>query len=211
MKHVGFAAVVAIVVLGTAGALTYKHWPEAANFEILGKPTLEPQIMRQGSDASDVVVPTKVVPAATQPGETRTAMLDRLAKGTPSEQLQAVRELRTCQAARRWDANRLTYPALPGIDYEKSRANQGVPPTAQACDGILAGQEASANVLLAQAALGGASGATFEIYRASNDMPSVEWHALFDRAIDEQAAKGDTWAVSIKQMQRDYIAASGRK
>ncbi|HSC65892.1 MAG TPA: hypothetical protein VLD35_19800 [Caldimonas sp.] len=220
MKHKLLTVAAAVIGIGLGGVYAFEHWPRASQLEVLGKPSLMPPITAVGKDAPAPAIPRAAAKEAAsapataptlRPGETRTAMLDRLANGTPSEQLLAVRELRTCQIARRMDANVLTSPKLPGVDYEKSRAAQGIPPTPQACAGIAAGQETSAMPLLAKAAKGGAPGAFFEVYQARDDVPRAEFDALFAQSIEEQAAKGDSWATLIRNARREYLSANGGK
>jgi hypothetical protein len=140
--------------------------------------------------ATDARTVTSPASPASLPHETRGAMLERLMKGSPTEQVQAFQILTQCARARIADANNV--PA-------ETRLQVHLGSVAQECDGVLAGQEVARLPLLAKAAEALAPGAMDQVmWTARGQMEQEEFKVLFGRAIELNAKAGDKAAVALK-------------
>ncbi len=173
-------AVCAAVAVMAAGGIAYYRTGDtepqvAAN---LNPKTATPQVMaypQPQEDAKSAYAPAPLTKPL--PSESRTAQIDRLAKGTPAEALQAVKLLQSCAYVEPFERHSADPQADPMI---AKRLRELAP--ASGCDGVMGGQRTMILPLAIKAAQANVPGAFAQLLGMSLQYPEMQDDASLKQA-----------------------------
>ena len=214
MRPVGLvAAVIAIVVIGTASVLTYQHWPRAQVIATLGAPA---NVSPMSAYRDTAGLPLSVfAPASASPLQqigivvekplTKQQQYDKLKNGSASERMQAYQIVKGClEPEAVWEANRQNGISIPR------------PNTVANCGDLSPGttqNDEERRALLIPAVRAGAKGAFaalmqmegpggFMEYMGHPPIPEAQWDALMVEAKEagRVTADPDTMEVHIARV-----------